>query len=132
MNYSKTRNLAKQPVKDLAKLKALHQEIATAREAGLLDAAFAQRIHTKAILAVENDPHFLESFFHVLPTESLKRKIVQQRIRKLEGDTEKGKVEIIFFLNRNFGLWQNSRYSRAIFDICIGKEFQNLCRWVRR
>ena len=51
-------------MKDLAKLKALHQEITTAREAGLLDAALAQRIHAEAILASENDPRFLESFFH--------------------------------------------------------------------
>ena len=56
-------------MKDLAKLKALHQEITTAREAGLLDAVLAQRIHAEAILAAENDPRFLESFFHVLPPE---------------------------------------------------------------
>lgn len=51
-------------MKDLAKLKALHQEITTAREAGLLDAALAQRIHAEAILATENDPRFLEFFSH--------------------------------------------------------------------
>jgi hypothetical protein len=68
-------------MKDLAKLKALHQEIATAREAGLLDAALAQRIHSEAILAAENDPRFLESFFHVLPPELLKCEIVQHQIR---------------------------------------------------
>ena len=62
-------------MKDLAKPRALHQEITTAREAGLLDAALAQRIHAEAILAAENDPRFLESFFHVLPPELLKREI---------------------------------------------------------
>ena len=54
-------------MKDLAKLKALHQEISAAREAGLLDAALAQRIQAEAILASENDPSFLESFFHQCP-----------------------------------------------------------------
>jgi hypothetical protein len=49
-------------MKDLAKLKALHQETTTAREAGLLDAALPKRIYAKAILAAENDPRFLESF----------------------------------------------------------------------
>lgn len=68
-------------MKDLAKLRALHQEITAAREAGLLDAALAQRIHTKAILAAENDPRFLESFFHVLPPELLNREIVQHQIQ---------------------------------------------------
>jgi hypothetical protein len=68
-------------MKDLAKLKALHQEVATAREAGLLDAALAQRIHAEAVLAAENDPRFLESFFHVLPPELLKREVVQNQFR---------------------------------------------------
>jgi hypothetical protein len=68
-------------MKDLAKLKALHQEITTAREVGLLDAALAQRIYAEAILAAENDPRFLESFFHVLPPELLKREVVQHQIR---------------------------------------------------
>jgi hypothetical protein len=68
-------------MKDLAKLKALYQEIATARDAGVLDAALAQRIHAEAILAAENDPRFLESFFHVLPPELLKHEFVERQIR---------------------------------------------------
>jgi hypothetical protein len=74
-------------MKDLAKLKALHQEITTAREAGLLDAALAQRIHAKTILAAENDPRSLESVFHVLPPELWKCEVVQHQIRQLEGKT---------------------------------------------
>ena len=64
-------------MKYLAKLKNLHQEIATAKEAGQLNAALAQRIHAEAILAAENDPRFLESFFHNLPPELLERVTVQ-------------------------------------------------------
>jgi hypothetical protein len=53
-------------MKDLAKLKALHQEITNAREQGLLDALMAQRIYAEAKVASENDPRFLESFVHQL------------------------------------------------------------------
>ena len=56
-------------MKDLAKLKALHQEITAAREADLLNATLAQRIQAEAILASDNDPRFLESFFHQFPPE---------------------------------------------------------------
>ena len=56
-------------MKDLAKLKALHQEITAAREAGLLNAALAQRIQAEAILASENDPRFLESFFQLFKSK---------------------------------------------------------------
>ncbi len=42
---------------------------------------FEQHICAKAILAAENDPYFLESFFHVLPLELLKHKVVQHQIR---------------------------------------------------
>jgi hypothetical protein len=73
-------------MKDPAKLKALHQEITTAREAGLLNAALAQRIHAEAILAAENNPHFLEFFFHVLPPELLKRAVVRYQNQSLEGE----------------------------------------------
>jgi hypothetical protein len=47
------------------------------------DATLEQPIHAEAILAaeVENDPRFLESFFHVLPPELLKREVVQHQIR---------------------------------------------------
>jgi hypothetical protein len=64
-------------MKDLAKPKALHQEITAAREAGCLDTVLAQRIHAEATLAAENDPRFLKSFFHVLPPELLKRRNVK-------------------------------------------------------
>ena len=59
-------------MKNLAKLKALHQEITAAREAGLLNAALAQRIQAEAIQASDNDPSFLESFFHQLLPELMK------------------------------------------------------------
>ena len=45
-----------------------------ARGAGLLDAILAQYIHAEAILASENDPRFLESFFHQFPPELMKNK----------------------------------------------------------
>ena len=56
-------------MKNLAKLKALHQEITTTREAGLLNPALAQRIHAKAILTIENDLRFLEAFFQLFKSK---------------------------------------------------------------
>jgi hypothetical protein len=68
-------------MKDLAKLKALHQEIITAKQAGQLSASLAQRIHAEAKLAAEDDPRFLESFFHALPPELLERATLKHQFR---------------------------------------------------
>jgi hypothetical protein len=56
-------------VKNHARLKELLAELKAARADGSLTVTQARRIRTEAEVAAENDPRFLESFFHNTPPE---------------------------------------------------------------